>query len=79
MGDEIAFVDRLHKDVAAVAPIWGVQVRDKPIHEQGGFHGPGAYRNKALWSINFQPGATDEQKATAQAVLEGFVIADDGT
>lgn len=78
MSDEIKFVERLHADLERVAPIWGVQVRDAPIPSEG-LHGPGLFRNKALWSINFQPQATEEQRAAAQAVMESFVVNDDHT
>ncbi len=47
--------------VAAVAPINGISFGD--------------LSDKSTWRIDFQPSATDQQKAAAQAVIDNFNLA----
>jgi hypothetical protein len=51
---------RLDKELAAVAPIDGVAV--------------GVVGDRSTWRIDFQPQATDAEKAAAQAVLMAFDV-----
>lgn len=49
---------RLHQVVSAVCPIEGVSV--------------GQYANRSTWSFDPLPGATSQQRTSAQAVIDAF-------
>lgn len=57
-----ALNNNLHKQVAAVCPIVGVSVGD--------------WAFKDLWRLDFDPSATEGQKAAARAVVDAFDIND---
>jgi len=52
----------LHEAVAAVCPIHSVRV--------------GVIADKSTWKIDFKQEATDEQRAAAQAVIDGYDTSD---
>lgn len=51
-------VSDLHNAIVAVAPIFGVAI--------------GIRADKATWRIDFKPEATSQQRAAAQAIIDGF-------
>jgi len=54
-------LDKLYAAISQVAPIEGVAI--------------GVLNDKTTWRIDFDPSATDTQKAAAQAVIQAFDVA----
>jgi hypothetical protein len=52
------YTKQLHDSISAVCPIDGIAIGDP--------------EDKSTWRLDFQPDATEEQRAAAAAIMEGF-------